>query len=78
MSQQRHAVGQAMVKLRREDKLLGKGAKVPEFCKQFEFTEQTDYRWRQKYGGLQAEMATDAISCRKRTLDGKRLPPSRH
>jgi transposase-like protein len=30
---------------------LGKGKKVPEICRLLEVTEQTYYRWRQKYGG---------------------------
>ena len=29
---------------------LGKGKKVTEICKLLEVTEQTYYRWRQKYG----------------------------
>ena len=37
--------------------LLGKGQKVPEICKALEITEQTYYRWRQKYGGMAPEMA---------------------
>ena len=53
MSQKRHTVDQVIAKLRRGDVLLGKGAKVPELCKQLEITEQTYYRWRQKYGGRQ-------------------------
>jgi len=39
--------------------LLGKGTKVPEVCKQLEITEQTYYRWRQKVGGMQPEMAKE-------------------
>jgi len=41
MSQKRHTVDQVIAKLRRADVLLGKGAKVPEVCKQLEITEQT-------------------------------------
>ena len=44
------------MKLRRGDVLLGKGTKVPELCKRLEITEQTYYRWRQKYGGMQPAM----------------------
>ena len=57
MSQKRHSVDQIIVKLRRADVLLGKDTKVPEICKQLEIAEQTYYRWRQKYGGRQPEMA---------------------
>jgi len=59
MKQKRHTVNQVIAKLRRADVLLGKGTKVPEVCKQFEITEQTYYRWRQKVGGMQPEMAKE-------------------
>ena len=57
MSQKRHSVDQIISKLRRADVALGKGKKVPEVCKLIAITEQTYYRWRQKYGGMQPEMA---------------------
>ena len=48
MRQKRHTLDQVTTELRRADVLLGKGAKVPEVCKQLEITEQTYDRWRQK------------------------------
>ena len=57
MSQKRHSVDQIVAKLRKADVELGKGKKVPEVCKLISITEQTYYRWRQKYGGMQPEMA---------------------
>ena len=51
MKQKRHTVDQMIAKLRRADVLLGKGTRVPEVCKELGITEQTYYRWRQKYGG---------------------------
>jgi len=36
---------------------LGQGLKVPQVCKQLGISEQTYYRWRQKYGGMAPEMA---------------------
>ena len=36
---------------------LGKDNKVSEVCKRLETTEQMYYRWRQKVGGTQPEMA---------------------
>ena len=32
---------------------------MPELCKQLEIAEQTYYRWRQKYGGMQPEMTKE-------------------
>ena len=57
MSQKRHTEDQIVAKLRKADVELGKGKKVPEVCKLLEITEQTYYRWRQKYGGMKPEMA---------------------
>ena len=57
MAQKRHSVDQIVAKLRKADVELGKGKKVPEVCKLIAITEQTYYRWRQKYGGMQPEMA---------------------
>ena len=57
MPQKRHTVDQIVAKLRKADVELGKGKKVPEICKLLEVTEQTYYRWRQKYGGMKPETA---------------------
>ena len=57
MSQKRHTVNQIIAKLRRADVELGKGKTVPDACKVLGISEQTYYRWRQKYGGMQPEMA---------------------
>ena len=38
---------------------LGKGKKVPEVCKRLGISQQTYYRWRQKYGGMAPEMAKE-------------------
>jgi putative transposase len=57
MPQKRHTVEQIVAKVRKADVELGKGKKVPEVCKLLEITEQTYYRWRQKYGGMKPEMA---------------------
>ena len=59
MAQKRYSVDEIISKLRRADVELGKGARVPEICKQLEIAEQTYYRWRQKYGGMQPKMAKE-------------------
>jgi len=53
----RHSAEQIVVKLRQADVEVGKGMKVPEVCKALGISEQTSYRWRQKYGGMAPEMA---------------------
>ena len=73
MSQKRHSVDQIIAKLRRADVLLGKDTKVPEICKQLEIAEQTYYRWRQKYGGMQPEMAKQLKTFEKENARLKKM-----
>ncbi len=53
----RHSVEQIVAKLRRGDTELGERQKVPEVCKQLGISEQTYYRWRTRYGGMDPVMA---------------------
>ena len=52
-----HSAEQIVAMLRQADVELGKGLKVPEACKQLGISEQTYYRWRTKYGGMDPLMA---------------------
>jgi len=65
MSQKRHNVDQIISKLRRADVELGKGKKIPDVCKIIEVSEQTYYRWRQKYGGMAPAMAKELKALQK-------------
>ena len=73
MSQKRHSVDQIIPKLRRADVELGKGKRIPEICKLIEITEQTYYRWRQKYGGMQPAMAKELKSLQKENARLKKM-----
>ncbi len=73
MSQKRHGVDQIIAKLRKADVELGKGKKVPEVCKLIAITEQTYYRWRQKYGGMQPEMAKQLKALEKENARLKKM-----
>ena len=73
MKQKRHNVDEIIPKLRRADVELGKGKKVPEVCKLIEITEQTYYRWRQKYGGMAPEMAKELKALRKQNPRLKKM-----
>jgi len=73
MKQNRHSVDQIIGKLRRADVELGKGKKVPEVCKTLGITGQTYYRWRQKYGGMQPEMAKQLKALEKENARLKKL-----
>ncbi len=73
MKSNRHTVEQIIAELRRADVELGKGKKVPEICKLLEITDQTYYRWRQKYGGMQPEMAKELKGLQKENARLKKL-----
>ena len=69
----RHSAEQVVVKLRQADVALGKGLRVPEVCKELGISEQTYYRWRQKYGGMAPDMAKQFKAMEKENGRLKRL-----
>ncbi len=71
--QKRHSVEQIVSRLRQADISLGKGQKVPEICRELGVSEQTYYRWRQKYGGMAPEMAKQLKALEKENGRLKRL-----
>ena len=73
MAQKCHSVDQIISKLRRADVELGKGKKVPEVCKLIEIKEQTYYRWRQKYGSMQPDMAKQFKALQKENARLKKM-----
>jgi transposase-like protein len=62
-----------VVKLRQADVALGKGLRVPEVCKERGISEQTYYRWRQKYGGMSPEAPRQRKALEKENARLKRL-----
>lgn len=73
MPRKRYTADQIIPMLRRADVELGKGKKVPEVCKLLGITEQTYYRWRQKYGSMQPEMSKELKSLQKENARLKKL-----
>ena len=73
MKKARHSTDQIIEKLRQADVALGKGEKVPDVCKALEITQQTYYRWRQKYGGMAPEMAKELRTLQKENVRLKKL-----
>ena len=69
----KHSPEQIVNKLRQADVGLGKGLRVPEVCKQLQISEQTYYRWRQKYGGMSPTMAKQLKALEKENSRLKRL-----
>jgi transposase-like protein len=52
----RYSGPQIVAKLRQADVLIGQGKTVGQLCKEIEISQQTYYRWRQKYGGMSPDM----------------------
>ena len=48
---------QIIMKLREAEVLLSQGKSVKEACRVLEISEQTYYRWRKEYGGLNTTQA---------------------
>ena len=73
----RHSAEQVVVKLRQADVALGKGLRVPEVCKELGISEQTYYRWRQKYGGMSPEAPRQLKALEKENARLKRIVTDR-
>ncbi len=69
----RYGAEQIVAMLRQADVGLGKGLRVPEVCKQLGISEQTYYRWRQKYGGMAPEVAKQLKALEKENARLKKL-----
>ena len=69
----RYGVEQIVAKLRQADVGLGKGLRVPEVCRELGISEQTYYRWRQKYGGMAPDIAKQLKALEKENGRLKRL-----
>ena len=57
MARKRYTVEQIIANLREAEVELAKGAKTPEVCRKLGISENTYYRWRKEYGGLQVNQA---------------------
>ena len=66
----RYTPEQIVSKLRQADVELGKGLTVPEVCRKIEVSQQTYYRWRQKYGGMSPGLIKELKALQK---DNQRL-----
>ena len=69
----RYSGPQIVAKLRQADVLIGRGKSVPEVCKDIEISQQTYYRWRQKYGGMSPDMIRQLRDLQKENARLKRV-----
>lgn len=64
---------QIITKLREAEVLLSQGMTVVEAARQLEISEQTYYRWRKEYGGLDTTKARKLKQLEKENLQLKKL-----
>ncbi len=57
MGRKRYTVEQIIRKLREAEVELGRGLTTPQMCRKIRISEQTYYRWRKRYGGMQVSQA---------------------
>jgi putative transposase len=57
MARKKHTAEEIITKLREADVLSGRGQSMVEVCRQLSISEQTYYKWRKEYGGLQVDQA---------------------
>ena len=74
MSQRkRHTPEQVMNLLRQIEVGVANGKTTAQSCKEAEITEQTYYRWRKEYGGLQVDQARRLKELEQENTKLKRL-----
>jgi transposase-like protein len=69
----RYSGPQIVAKLRQADILIGQGKTIPEVCKDIEISQQTYYRWRQKYGGMSLDMIKQLRAVQKENAQLRKL-----
>jgi putative transposase len=73
MSRKSYTPEQIIKQLRAAEILLGKGETVAQVCKKAGISEQTYYRWRREYGGMQVAQAKRLRNLEKENSRLKRL-----
>jgi transposase-like protein len=73
MAGKRHTAEQIVRKLREAEIELAKGQSIKTVCKKLQITDQTYYRWRKEYGGLQVNQARRLKELEKENGRLKRL-----
>jgi len=70
MGKRNYTVEQIIVKLRQIEVMCGQGKTVLEAVRQAGITEQTYYRWRKEYGGMDT---SDAVRLKELEKENQRL-----
>ena len=56
-TRKKHTPEQVVRKLATADRMLNEGKDVADVCRELQVSEQTYYRWRNQFGGMQADDA---------------------
>lgn len=73
MPKKRHSTEQVVRMLREAEVELSRGMTVRDVCKKLGITDQTYYRWRKEYGGLQVDQARRLKELEKENTRLKKL-----
>ena len=73
MAKKNYTVEQIIIKLREIEVLCGQGKTIGEAARQAEITEQTYYRWRKGYGGMNTSDAKKLKELEKENARLKKL-----
>lgn len=73
MAKKRFSAEQIVTLLRQIEVGMGQGKSTPLACREAGISEQSFYRWRKEYGGLQVEQAKRMKDLEKENVRLKRL-----
>ena len=73
MPRKRYSSEQIILKLREAEVLLSQGQTVQQACKTLEISDQTYYRWRREYGGMDTTKIKKLKELEKENTRLKRL-----
>jgi putative transposase len=73
MAKRRYSAEQIVTLLRQIEVAMGQGKSVQMACREAGISEQSFYRWRKEYGGLQVEQAKRMKDLEKENSRLKRL-----
>ena len=73
MKRARHTTDQIIHKLKTAEQLIAECRSVADVCRVIEVTQPTYHRWRQQYGGMQAEEARRLTQLEKDNARLKKL-----
>src|SRR5271169_230446 len=76
MPKKRFSAEQIVVLLRQIEVLMSQGKATPLACREAGISQQSSYRWRKEYGGLELDQAKRMKELQRENVRLKRLPRS--